>query len=93
MHAVVVTVNVDLSQPAVARSALQEVVVPRASSAPGFVTGYWLAPVEGRGMSVTVWADEPAAQAAAAMIRSAPTPPGVTLVDVQPRESSRTPER
>ena len=37
-------------------------------------------------MSVTIWADETAAQAAAAMIRSAPTPPGVTLVDVQTRE-------
>jgi hypothetical protein len=86
MHAIVVTVQVDPGQMDVARSTLQQQVVPRVSSAPGFVTGYWLGPVEGRGMSVTLWVDEQAAQAAAAMIRSAPTPPGVTLVDVQPRE-------
>ena len=58
MHAIVVSVNVDPGQQEAARRALEDEVVPRVSGTPGFVTGHWLGPVEGRGMSVTIWADE-----------------------------------
>lgn len=88
MHAVVVTVNTpqDPGEQEVARKGLREEVVPRVKAMPGFVKGYWTAPLDGRGMSMTLWGDESAAMAAAAAVRESRRPPGVTLASVETRE-------
>ncbi len=84
MHAVVVTVEIreDFEQ---ARRRLHEEVVPRVSQAPGFVSGYWLAPQDGQGFSVVVFDSEDAATGAADMARSMGGGP-VVITDVQVRE-------
>ena len=62
MHAVVVRAST--SDPEGARQSLHEVVIPRVRAAEGFVAGYWLAPIDGKGMSVMVFETEGAAKAA-----------------------------
>ena len=57
MHAVVVRVAIeDFDQ---ARQALHNEVIPGVRSAPGFVTRYWLEPVDEEGMSVVVFETGP----------------------------------
>ena len=53
MHANVVFVNVDATQADPARRGLHEHVIPRTRQTAGFVAGYWLEPVNGKGVSVT----------------------------------------
>jgi hypothetical protein len=82
MHAVVSTVRIEdvqVARDALAGSRLN--VVPRAR---GFVNAYWLAPVDGIGLSVIVFdtkehADEAAAYPLAPL-------PGVTMLSVEIRE-------
>ena len=64
MHAAVVVANVDAVTDERLKM-LKEGIVPRISSADGFVAGYWLEPVDGQGLSVVVFKDEAAAKAAA----------------------------
>jgi hypothetical protein len=85
MYAVVETVSVsDLES---ARKILHDDVLPFVQQTPGFVSGHWLAPVEGQGMSVLLFESEAAAQAMADQMQ-----PGrqlndfVTLVAVEIRE-------
>ena len=63
MHAVVVRVTINDRE--AADTALREQVVPRASSSPGFVAGYWVRLSGDRGASVAAFESEDAAQAAA----------------------------
>jgi hypothetical protein len=86
MHAVVVEVSISDFESA--RKGLQEMVVPRAKQAPGFVAGYWTRSDEGNnGLSMLVFESEGNAQAAAEMIRtSIERPEGVTLDNVEVRE-------
>jgi hypothetical protein len=86
VHANVVFVNVDATQADPARRGLHEQVIPRVSQTPGFVAGYWLEPVDGMGISVTIWENEQAARAAARLIQpnSSPTT-GVKLDRVETR--------
>jgi hypothetical protein len=82
MHAVVTTVRIEDVQ--VARDALAGArlnVVPRA---PGFVSAYWLAPVDGIGMSVIVFDTKEHAHEAAAY--PLPPLPGVTPLTLEIRE-------
>jgi len=83
MHAVVVNVTINDAEPALAM--LRDEVVPRASQAPGFVTGYWLRSQDDHGLSVIVFESEDAAQA---MTRQIEQPPSgaVTLDSVEVRE-------
>ena len=81
MHAVLVSVEIHDQE--AGRQRLEGEVVPRASQAPGFVAGYWIAFAEGQGRSVIVFDSEGAANAAADMIRSQPPGDEVTLVDVE----------
>jgi hypothetical protein len=81
MHAVLL--SVEISDPEEGRRRLHDEVVPRASGAPGFVTGYWIQVAEGQGRSVIVFENEGAATAAAEMIRNQPAGGPATLVDVQ----------
>lgn len=82
MHAVVV--NVTISGQEDAEAVLREQVVPRVSGAPGFVAGYWTRK-DNRGLSMSIWQSEDAANAASEMVRSA-APEGVTIDSVEVRE-------
>jgi hypothetical protein len=53
-----------VSDPEGSRRALRDDLIPRASASDGFVAGYWLAPVDGKGMAVIVFDSEDAARAA-----------------------------
>jgi hypothetical protein len=65
MYALLIEVNADESHAAEARKVLPETVVPQVRAAGG-KAGYWLAPQNGRGLSVTVYDDEAAARVVAA---------------------------
>jgi hypothetical protein len=87
VHANVVFVNVDASQADPARKGLHEQVIPRVSQTEGFVAGYWLEPVDGKGISVTLRESEQAAREAAGRIQPASSPTtGVKLDRIETRE-------
>jgi hypothetical protein len=80
MNALVVNVTINDREPALA--VLREQIVPRASQAPGFVSGYWLLSEDkGRGTSVLVFESEEAAQAVARRIRSEGPPTDAVSFD------------
>ena len=87
MHANVVFVNIDASQADPARRGLHEHVIPRISHTAGFVAGYWLEPVDGKGISVTLWESEQAAREAAGFIQpDSSSTTGVKLDRIETRE-------
>ncbi len=51
----------------------------------GFKGAYWLKPVDGKGLMVSLWEDEDAAKAAAPPVGFSPAP-GVTVAAVEVRE-------
>ncbi|HET9012226.1 MAG TPA: hypothetical protein VFN38_10460 [Gemmatimonadaceae bacterium] len=79
MHAVVV--DVSISDVEEAQRELRERVVPAVSQAPGFVSGVWLRPGEGKGHSVVVFETEEAANEMAERVPSM-VPPVVTVENV-----------
>jgi hypothetical protein len=87
VHANVVFVTVDASQADPARRGLHKQVIPRISQTAGFVAGYWLEPLAGEGISVTLWESEQAARKAAGLIQppSSPTT-GVKVDRIETRE-------
>jgi hypothetical protein len=87
VHANVVFVNVDASQADPARRGLHKQVIPRISQTAGFVAGYWLEPLDGKGISVTLWESQQAAREAADLIQpdSSPTT-GVKIDRIETRE-------
>ena len=86
MYAVVVRVTISDAERA--NAALQEQVVPRASSAPGFVAGYWTRSADdNRGLSMVVFETQDAAENAKRMIESAGPPDDAIALDgVEVRE-------
>jgi len=82
MHAVVVKVTINDAEAGL--SELREVVVPRVSQVPGFVTGYWTRN-DNSGMSMIIFESEDAATSASEQVTSS-VPAGVTLEDVEVRE-------
>ena len=86
MHAIVVTVAI--SDYEAARQQLHERVIPSVKQMSGFVGGYWLAPSDGKGLSMVVFDSEEHAQAMASQLRdgSIPTPDSVTVDSVDVRE-------
>jgi hypothetical protein len=87
MHANVVFVNVDATQADPAGRGLHDHVIPRISQTAGFVAGYWLEPVDGKSISVTLWETEHAAREAAGLIQPASSPTtGVKLDRIETRE-------
>jgi len=87
MHAVVVMVRIAPGQFDSARKSLHDEVVPRVSKAPGFVKGYWMISADStQGTSFIVFDNKQHAEAAMQMVRSTPTPPGVTIGTVDVRE-------
>jgi hypothetical protein len=82
MHAVVSTVRIeDVPAAREALAGLRLDVVPRA---PGFVSAYWLEPVDGIGLSVIVFETKDHAEKALAY--PLPPLPGVTPLKVEVRE-------
>lgn len=84
MHAVLAQVSI--SDVEGAQKRLREVVVPRVSQLPGFVTGYWTRSDDGsNGRSLIVFESEEAARAAVERIGQS-VPEGVTLESAEVRE-------
>ena len=86
MQAVVVHAAIsDFDQ---AHKALNEETIPKISAAPGFVTGWWLAPREdGKGMAVVVFETEEAARALLSVMQPGAQPnPYATVESVELRE-------
>ena len=85
MNAVVETASI--SDYEKARRVLHDDVLPTVHEIPGFVMGHWLAPIDGKGMSVVLFETEEEARALAAEM-----PPGrqlnefVTVESVEVRE-------
>jgi hypothetical protein len=87
VHANVVFVNVDATQADPALRGLHNEVIPRVRQTPGFVAGFWLEPLDGKGISVTLWESEHAAREAAALIHLASSPTtGVKVDRIETRE-------
>ena len=84
MHAVVIDVTVHDFEPAL--ESLKERVVPMVTQSPGFVSGVWLAPSDGKGHSVVVFQSEEDAQRMVDGLRANPENPAVTLDRVEIRE-------
>ena len=86
MHANFIEVAVDSPMDS-DRSGLHEVTIPRVRQLPGFVAGYWLEPVAGKGMSVVIYDDEASARGAADMTKVGDSPiPGITIERIETRE-------
>lgn len=82
MHAVVV--NVMINDPEAARSELRDKLVPWASQAPGFVTGYWT--IKGdTGLTMIVFDSEESADRMHEQVKTA-VPAAMTLESVEVRE-------
>jgi hypothetical protein len=87
MYAVVVNVNIAPAQFEASRRALNEQVVPRVKQAPGFVKAYWTVREDSaQGTSMAVFKTKQDAEAAVAMVRNTPPPPGVTISSAEVRE-------
>ena len=82
MHAVVAIVRIE--DPEAAREALAGLRLSLVPRAPGFVSAYWLAPIDGIGMSVIVFETKEHAEGAVAY--PLPPLPGVTPLTVEIRE-------
>ena len=65
MYAALVTLTVDLDLAPAAAEALTRDILPEIRSAPGFVAGYWVEPVDGRGFSFVVFETEEQARSSA----------------------------
>jgi|1185.fasta_scaffold43396_1 hypothetical protein len=85
MHAAMATVSIsDYEQ---ARRLLHDDVLPTVTDIPGFVSGHWFAPVDGKGVEILIFETEDEAQAMAAQM-----PPGrrvndfVTVDSIEVRE-------
>jgi hypothetical protein len=85
MYAALATVSI--SDYERARRMLHDDVLPTVADIPGFISGYWLAPVDGKGLEVLIFETEDEARAMAAQM-----PPGrqvnefVTVESVEVRE-------
>jgi hypothetical protein len=78
MHAALVTLTIDPDQAPAAATALTNDILPRVSSAPGFIAGYWLEPVNNNGFSMVVFETQDEAHASVPST-SDWTAPGVTI--------------
>ncbi|MES4906294.1 MULTISPECIES: hypothetical protein [unclassified Streptomyces] len=82
MHAALVTLTIDPAQAPAAAAALMDDILPRICSAPGFLSGHWLEPVDSRGFSMIVFETEEQARAATPPAAEW-TAPGVTIESVE----------
>jgi len=78
MHAALVTLTIDPAHAQAAAAAFMGDVLPRVTSAPGFASGHWLEPVDGRGWALILFDTEAQARAAVPPA-TAWTAPGVVI--------------
>ncbi|WP_275557676.1 hypothetical protein [Streptomyces sp. 5-6(2022)] len=81
MYVALVTLTIDPAQAPAAAAALMNDILPKLTAAQGFVSGQWLEPVDGRGMSILTFEDEERARAAAPLLGA--SAPGVTIESVE----------
>jgi len=84
MHAVVTTVRIEDEDLPRAREALPGLRLDLVPRAPGFVSAYWLEPIDGVGLSVIVFDTKEHAEQALAY--PVPPIPGVTPLKIEIRE-------
>jgi hypothetical protein len=89
VHAALVTLTIDPQQAPAAASALVNDILPTVRSAPGFVAGYWLEPVDGRGFSIVLFETEEQARQTAPPVSSWDAP-GVAINGVEFRRVAAT---
>jgi hypothetical protein len=89
MHAALVSLTIDPDQAPAAAEALRSDILPRVSSAPGFVAGYWLEPADGQGFSIVLFESEAQARDAAPPASSWAAP-GIAITDVDVRRVAAT---
>lgn len=83
MYANVIHSTVDMGRFKEAVGAI-EGIKQRFAAMEGFQGAYWLQPIDGHGMSVSLWRDEGTARAAVLLPGSSPAP-GVTIDRVETR--------
>ncbi|MEU5268091.1 hypothetical protein AB0G77_05970 [Streptomyces hygroscopicus] len=88
MYAALVTLTIDPARAPAAAAALMNDILPKLTAAPGFVSGQWLEPVDGRGMSILTFENEERARAAAPLLGG--SAPGVTIESVEFRRVALT---
>lgn len=86
MDAVVVTVSIEPGREAEGIEYLNANVLPRVKQTPGLVSGYWLEPLGGQGITVLLFESRETAQAAAEALPNAPRADFATLGSVEVRE-------
>ena len=89
MFGVIIEVTVDATREDEVRRLVHEMIVPKAKSHPGFLSGHWLRATHGDVLrSVHIYDSEDHAREAAARIRADGPPPGapVTLQSVDEYE-------
>jgi hypothetical protein len=85
MHAALATVSI--SDYEKVRRVLHDDVLPMVTDIPGFVSGHWLAPVDGKGMEILIFETEEEALAMAAQLpRGRQVNEFVTVESVEVRE-------
>jgi hypothetical protein len=89
VHAALVRLTVDPERAPAAAEALVSDILPRVSSASGFVAGYWLEPAEGQGFSIVLFETEDQAREAAPPVSSWAAP-GIVITDVEFRRVAAT---
>ena len=84
MHARVAHTTVDPDQYETARKVLETEVLPRVRQVPGVVAGYWLEPVDGKGMNIIVCESRDVAAMPVPNAQPGESPaPGVTVDSVE----------
>jgi hypothetical protein len=82
MHAVVTHVTIDPNRIDEAEKLLNSTVMPRATSAKGFVSGVWTHDADGNGVGVAVFETEDDANALVSATQASPPPDGApTTID------------
>jgi hypothetical protein len=87
MHARVAHTTVDPDQYETARKLLETEVLPRVRQVPGVVAGYWLEPVDGKGLNIIVCESKEVAAMPVPNAQPGESPvPGVIVESVEIRE-------
>ena len=86
MHALAIDVNIEKGREDEGIRYLHSDVLPAMKQAPGLVAGYWLASKDGQGLTVLIFDDAQAAQAAAAGLAEAPRADFASVGNVDIRE-------
>ena len=83
MHAALVSLTIDPNQAPEAAAALTSDILPTVRSASGFVAGYWLEPVDGRGFSFVVFETEEQARRSAPPASNWAAPVSINEVEIR----------